>query len=366
VTLKRCAALTLTAVAALVLPACGSGSDASLRAPEPGAVKVDCGGKADLKASGSTAQANAMTQFVSAFEEACQGQKLSYTPNGSGVGVREFIDDQTDFGGTDSPMSAEESTGAKERCGGSDAWHLPVVFGPVAVTFNLVEKDTLALDAPTLARIFNGTITRWDDPAITRLNQSMPSQPITVVHRSDESGTSDTFQRYLEAASDGAWLKGAGRTWKGAAGRGAEGNEGTSKLVYSTDGSISYNEWSFAQAANLEWVDVVTTGGKDPVRISAETVGKTIAGAQVAVGGNDLKLDTSSFYTPTAAGAYPIVLATYEVVCSKYPDAETGKAVKAFMQSTIGGGQAGLVENGYVPLPEDLHAKVQTAVNAIR
>jgi phosphate transport system substrate-binding protein len=366
VTLKRCgAALTVAAAAALVLSACSNDSNASSAAQNPGAVKVDCGGKTDLKASGSTAQANAMTQFVTAFEKTCEGQKLSYTPNGSGAGIREFVGGQTDFGGTDSPMSADETTKAEERCGGSEAWHLPVVFGPVAVTFNLADKDTLALDAPTLAKIFNGTITRWDDPAITRLNQSMPSQPITVVYRSDESGTSETFQRYLEAASDGAWGKGAARKWNGGVGKGAEGNDGTSKLVNNTDGAISYNEWSFAKAQNLEWVDVVTPGSKDPVRISAESVGKTIAGAKVAVSGNDLKLDTSSFYKATEPGAYPIVLATYELVCSKYPDVETAKAVKAFLQSTIGGGQAGLVDQGYVPLPKDFQSKVETAVNAI-
>ena len=365
-TLKRCgAALTLAAAATLVLSACSNDGNASSTAHEPGAVKVDCGGKNDLKASGSTAQSNAMTQFVTAFEAACEGQKLTYTPNGSGEGVRQFIDGQTDFGGTDSPMSAEEATKAQQRCGGSDAWHLPVVFGPVAVTFNLADVTTLALDAATLAKIFNGTITRWDDPAITRLNQSMPSQPITVVYRTDESGTSETFQRYLEAASDGAWGKGANRTWNGGVGKGAEGNEGTSRLVNNTDGAISYNEWSFAQAQNLEWVDVVTSAGKNPVRISAESVGKTIAGAKVAVSGNDLKLDTSSFYKPTEAGAYPIVLTPYELVCSKYPDAEVGTAVKAFLQSTIGGGQAGLADHGYVPLPEDFQSKVESAVNAI-
>jgi phosphate transport system substrate-binding protein len=366
VTLKRCgAALTLAAAATLVLSACSSDGNASSAAHDPGAVKVDCGGKKDLKASGSTAQANAMTQFVTAFEAACEGQKLEYTANGSGEGVSQFVNGETDFGGTDSPMSADEATKAQERCGGAQAWHLPVVFGPVAITFNLAEKDTLALDAPTLAKIFNGSITRWDDPAITRLNQSMPSQPITVVHRSDESGTSETFQRYLEAASDGAWTAGADRTWKGAAGTGVEDNEAMAKTVYGGDGSIGYTEWSFAQAQNLEWVDIVTSASKDPVRISTESVGKTIAGAKVAVSGSDLKLDTTSFYKPTEAGAYPIVLTTYELVCSKYPDADTGTAVKAFLQSTIGGGQAGLGEHGYVPLPKDFQEKVDTAVNAI-
>jgi phosphate transport system substrate-binding protein len=358
------ATLIALAAAALVVSSCSNESDAS---STENVAQVDCGGKQSLTASGSTAQANAMTRFVTAFEEACSGQSLRYTPNGSGAGVREFIGDQTDFGGTDSLMSAEEATKARERCGGSEAWHLPVVFGPVAVVFNLAEEtvNSLALDAPTLAKIFNGTITRWDDPAITRLNASMPSQPITVVYRSDESGTSETFQRYLEAASDGAWTAGAGRTWKGAAGKGVDGNENMSKTVYGTDGSIGFTEWSFAQAQNLEWVDVVTSASKDPVRISAESVGKTIAGAQVAVSGNDLRLDTSSFYTPTEVGAYPIVLATYEVVCSKYPDAETGKAVRAFLQSTIGAGQSGLADQGYIPLPADFKSKVTTAVDAI-
>jgi phosphate transport system substrate-binding protein len=359
------AAVSLFAASALVLSACSSDSDASSTAKDAGAAKVSCGGASEVTGSGSTAQANAMTWFVNAFEEACSGQTVKYTANGSGAGVREFIGDQTDFAGTDSPLSADEATKAKQRCGGADAWHLPVVFGPVAVTFNVVEKDTLALDAPTLAKIFNGTITRWDDPAITRLNQSMPSQPIHVVYRSDESGTSETFQRYLEAASDGAWGKGAGRTWNGGVGEGAEGNEGSSKLVNNTDGSISYNEWSFALEQNLEFADIVTSASEQPVRISAESVGKTIAGATAAASGNNLVLDTSSFYKPTEADSYPIVLATYEVVCSKYADAETGEAVKAFLQATIGPGQDRLDQRGYIPLPGDFQSKVATAVNDI-
>ena len=366
VKLNTCgAALSLFAAAALVLSACSGGGNASSAERDAGSVKVDCGGKKELKASGSTAQANAMPRFVSAFEKACSGQTLSYTANGSGAGVREFIGNQTDFGGTDSPLSAEEAASAKERCGGAEAWHLPAVFGSVAITFNLANVDTLALDAPTLARIFNGEITSWNDPAITRLNQSMPAQPIHVVYRSDQSGTSDTFQHYLEAASGGAWGKGVGRTWNGGVGEGAEGNQGAATAVNSTDGAIGYAEWSFAQQENLEWVNIVTSAGPAPVRISAESGAKTIAAAKVSVAGNDLKLDTSAFYTPTEPDAYPIVLATYEVVCSKYPDADTGKAVRAFLQSTIGGGQAGLADHGYIPLPADFQAKVASAVNAI-
>jgi phosphate transport system substrate-binding protein len=152
-----------------------------------------------------------MTRFIKAFEKACPGQTLTHTSNGSGAGVSEFVSNQTDFGCSDSPLSEGEYAKAKQRCG-SDAWNLPVVFGPLAITYNLGSGDTLMLDAPTLAKIFNGTITRWDDPAITAHNPSMPPEAIHVVFRSDESGTTDNFQKYLDAASNGAWDKGAGKT----------------------------------------------------------------------------------------------------------------------------------------------------------
>ena len=97
---------------------------------------MSCGGKKTLKASGSTAQANAMTRFVNAFEQACSGQTLNYTANGSGAGISEFTGNQTDFGGSDSELLPPEYDAAQQRCG-SPAWNLPVVFGPIAITFNV-------------------------------------------------------------------------------------------------------------------------------------------------------------------------------------------------------------------------------------
>ena len=215
---------------------------------------MQCGGKPTLKASGSTAQANAMTRFVAAYESACSGQTLNYTSNGSGAGVSEFIGKQTDFGGSDSPLNATtgEVDKAATRCG-SPAWNLPVVFGPIAITYNLPGVDGLVLDGPTAAKIFNGAITEWNDPAIAALNpgKTLPATKITVVYRNDQSGTTDNFQKYLDAASDGAWGKGAGKTFNGGVGEGAKGNEGTSAAIKSTPGAITYNEWSFAKAQNL-------------------------------------------------------------------------------------------------------------------
>ena len=362
ITLKRSsAALSLLAATMLVLSACVSEKSTP---PYATAVKVACSGKQTLKASGSTAQANAMTQFIIAYQKACPGSDLTYTSNGSGAGVSEFLSGQTDFGGSDSPLAGDEYSKAKQRCG-SDAWNLPVVFGPLAITYNLYAKDTLVLDAPTLAKIFNGTITRWDDPAITALNSSMPSEPITVVYRSDSSGTTDNFQRYLDAASNGAWGKGTGKVFNGGIGEGARGNEGTSAKVRNTEGAITYNEWSFAEQERLFGAKIITSAGPRPVAINADSVGKAIAGATIAGQGNNLVLDIASFYKPTQSGAYPIVLATYELVCSKYSDPQVATAVRAFLQSTVGPGQVGLEDHGYFPLPDQFQSKVLSAVNAI-
>jgi phosphate transport system substrate-binding protein len=241
------------------------------------------------------------------------------------------------------------------------------VFGPIAVTFNLDGISTLNLDGPTTAKIFNGAITTWNDPAIKALNAgtNLPTTPINVVFRSDKSGTTYNFQKYLEAASDGIWGKGTGDTFDGGVGQSAAGNEGTSAALRSTNGSISYNEWSFAVGHQLGMAQIVTSAGPDPVTITPESVGKTIAGAKFAGEGNDLVVDTSSFYKPSESGAYPIVLATYEIVCSKYPDAATGAAVKAFMQATIGAGQSGLDQFGYIPMPSSFQSKLSAAVNGI-
>jgi phosphate transport system substrate-binding protein len=366
-------AVSLLAASALMLSACGSdantGATGETGGTAGGAGGIDCGGNKSLKSSGSSAQANAMTRFVTAYESACPGYTLNYTSSGSGAGVSEFLGGQTDFGGSDSPLNADkgEIEKAKARCSGADAWNLPTVFGPIAVTYNLAGVDGVALDGPTLAKIFNGTVTTWNAPEIAALNagKTLPGDKINVVFRSDESGTTDNFQKYLDAASGGAWGKGDGKTFAGGVGEGAKGNEGTSAAIKSTPGSITYNEWSYATKQGLQVADIVTSAGPDPVKLSVESAGTSIDSVTIKGQGNDLVLDTSSFYTPTAAGAYPIILPTYEIVCSKYPDAEVAPAVKAFLTVAIGEGQKGLEEAGYIPVPDAFKAKLTEAINAI-
>lgn len=362
-------AITASAAAITALSACGSDNNATSGSGGGAESAMSCGGKKSLKASGATAQANAMTRFVTAYEAACPGFTLNYTSSGSGAGVSEFVGGQTDMGGSDSPLNPDkgETEKAKARCGGSDAWNLPMVFGPIAITYNAPGIDSLILDGPTAAKVFNGTVNTWDAPEIAALNpgKTLPAQPIVVIFRSDESGTTDNFQRYLDAASDGAWGKGAGKTFNGGVGEGAKGNEGTSAAIKTTPGSITYNEWSFAKSQGLAVADVITSAGPDPVRLSVESAAKSIDDVQIKGQGNDLVLDTSSFYKPTEAGTYPIMLATYSLVCSKYPDGEVAEAVRAFLTVAVGKGQEGLTDNGYIPVPEAFKGKLTAAIDAI-
>lgn len=220
---------SLLAAAAGVLVVAGCSQTGPVQ-PYAENATVSCVGKPALTASGSTAQAAAMTHFAKAYQNACPEKTLDYTPIGSGAGIQEFIGAETDFGNSDSPLQGAEYDSAAKRCGGSAALNIPMVFGPIAITYNLPDVDVLILDGPTLAGIFSGAITRWDDPAISALNlpggrahpnprTAMPAMDIRVVHRSDQSGTTDNFQQYLQTASGGVWTRGAGKTFNGGVGR---------------------------------------------------------------------------------------------------------------------------------------------------
>lgn len=362
------AALSILVTGVLILSACGShnntaGGSSTTSAPP---VKVTCGGKPDLKASGSTAQKNAMAEFAKAFAQSCPGQSLEYTADDSSAGINEFLESKTDFAGSDSTMTKDEYAKAQQRCG-SPTWSLPMVVSPIAIAFNVNGVKSLNLDGLTAAQIFNGQINMWNDGAIAlqNLGVQLPNEPIHVVFRSDESGTTDNFQRYLDTASKGTWGFPAGRKFNGGVGEGAVGNDGAADKVKNTEGSITYLAWSFAQSDHLNTASIITSAGPDPVAISPESVGKTISTAWFIKKGDDLALDTISFYRPNQPGAYPIVLATYEIVCSKYQDAKVGQAVRAFLQSSIGPGQKGLVGAGYIPIPDEFKPRLLNSINAV-
>lgn len=366
-------AVGIVASAALVLAACGSDpasttsstATSGAAAAATGTANVACGGKTPLSGEGSTAQKTAMDIFAQQYAKACSGQIVNYNATGSGSGVKQFNAKQVDFGGSDSPLSGTDATAATARCDGNPAWNLPMVVGPIAIGYKLDGVSSLTLNGEVAAKIFNGAIKTWNDPAIAALNPgvTLPSKPIQVLSRSDESGTTDNFQHYLAAASKGAWTQGTGKAFKGGVGNGASGSNGVASAIRAADGAIGYMESSYATngitAAKLD-------SGSGAVELTPSNVAKALDAAVFKTpGSNDLAMDLDKIYAANTPGAYPLLLATYEIVCSKGYDADTAKAVKAFLTVSATTAQQPISEKGFVPLPQSLQDKVLTAVNAI-
>lgn len=368
--IAKAVVVTASVLAVASLSACGSDNNAPSSSPAASggdaARNAECAGKNTLTAEGSTAQQNAIAVFNQVWGQRCAGKNLSYNPTGSGAGVNQFIAAQVDFAGSDSPLSKDQPEQAAKRCGGNPAWNLPLVFGPVALAFNVPGVDTIVLNAELLAKVFTGAVTTWNDPAVAALNPGavLPDTPIVPVYRSDSSGTTDNFQKYLSTAAPQAWTKGAGKEFQGGAGEGAQKSAGVVQAVQATPGAIGYVEKGFAAQAGLPMAKIDT--GSGPIELTDASAGKAIEGAKFAAEGNDLVLDLNSIYGTTAAGAYPLVLATYEIVCSKGYDPDTAAAVKSFLTVAANDGQAGLSAAGYSPLPDAFKQRLLAAVAAIQ
>ena len=353
----------------LIVSACGSHNNASGGGTGTSAppVKVTCGGKPDLKASGSTAQKNAMTEFVKAFANACPGQSLDYTADDSSAGINEFLDSKNDFGGSDSVLSRDEYDRAQQRCG-SPTWNLPMVVSPIAIAFNVNGVTSLESRrsdrGPNLQRP-DQHVERRRDRAAEPGRANFPTSRSTSCSAATSPGPPTTSSDISTPPRRGTWGFPAGRKFNGGVGEGAVGNDGAADKVKNTEGSVTYLAWSFAQAQHLNTASIITSAGPDPVAISQESVGKTMSSAWFIKKGDDLALDTISFYRPNQPGAYPIVLATYEIVCSKYPDPKVGEAVRAFLQSAIGPGQKSLTSAGYIPIPDEFKPRLLNSINAI-
>ena len=223
--------------------------------------------------------------------------------------------------------------------------------------------DSLTLTPAVAAAIFDGKITKWNDPKIASVNSgvNLPATDIKVFFRSDESGTTENFTKYLKASAPDVWSYDPSKSWP-AAGEGKEKSSGVSEGVKSTDGGITYVEWSYAKDNKLGVAKVDNGGGA--VELTGETVGKAVEAAEPDGEGNDLRLKLD--YATKEAGAYPILLVTYEIVCSKYQDSATADKVKAFLTHFASTDtQKSLEEIGYAPLPSSVQGKVETAIAAI-
>ena len=257
-----------------------------------------------------------------------------------------------------------EADKAKERCENNPAWNLPMVVGPIAFAYNIDGIDKLVLNAEVLAEIFNGTIKTWNDPKIAKLNPgaNLPDANITVFFRSDESGTTENTTKFLSEAGNDAWKDEPAKAWTGT-GEGKNKSSGVAEATASTKNSITYIEWSYAKDNSLSMAQL--DSGNGAVELTGGSVAKAVTEAKVTGSGNDLSLDLK--YSGTKAGAYPALLVTYEIVCSKGLPADKTAIVKdllTFFSSTDE--QSNLEELGYAPLPSDLQSKVMTAVSAIQ
>ncbi|WP_128379816.1 phosphate ABC transporter substrate-binding protein PstS [Streptomyces cavernae] len=371
---NRLRALSLGAVAvsgALALTACGSddtspagdSGSASASAPKAGSIKCD-DAKGQLQASGSTAQKNAIDAWVKAYRTACPEVQINYNPTGSGAGITAFTQGQTAFAGSDSALKPEEVEESKKICTGGQGIDLPMVVGPIAVGYKLDGVDSLVLDAPTLAKIFDSKITKWNDEAIKKLNPEakLPDLKIQAFHRSDESGTTQNFTKYLKAAAADDWKYEAEKSWQAKGGQSAQGSSGVAQQVGQTNGAISYMELSYAKDG-ISTVDIKTEAA-EPVKATTENATKSITEAKIVGTGKDLALELN--YTPKAEGAYPITLVTYEIVCDKGNKADTLPAAKSFLTYIASEeGQGLLTEAGYAPVPEEIITKVRETISGL-
>lgn len=372
--LQRFARLSAIAlVGVLALAACGSDNNSSTAASSA-AGGAASGGSAPaycasgtLNGSGSTAQANAMTEWIKDYQTACPNATVNYAQVGSGQGIKDFLAKTTSFGGSDSALNPDkgEPAAANTRCAPGTAVDLPMVPGPIAVVYNVPGADNLVFTPQVLAGIFSGKITKWDDPAIKALNPSatLPAQGITTFHRSDASGTSDNFTKYLAAAAGSAWTYGHDKQWKAPGGQGAKGSAGIAQAISSTKYTISYDEYSYARDNKLQMGQI--DNGSGPVTLTPDAVAKAVAAAKVVGTGEDLTLSLD--YATKAPGAYPILLVTYEITCVNGGlPADQAALVKGFLTYIVSdAGQQKLVALGYAPLPTQIQSKVQAVIAKI-
>jgi phosphate transport system substrate-binding protein len=305
-----------------------------------------------------------MEAWVQNYSSACSGATINYTPSGSGAGVKQFIAGKVPFAGSDSALKDDEQGPADARCAGGKAVDLPMVISPIAVTYNLKGVDKLAVSPKALAGIFQGTITKWNDPAIAATNSgaTLPATSIQVVFRSKDSGTTDNFTKFLEKAAGGDWKLGTGKAWKGKVGQGAPGSGDVAAAVKSTDGAISYIDAPDAKKNSLSMAALDL--GSGAVEINDDSVGKAVAKAEKTVTGNDIKLSLD--YGLTEAGAYPLVLVTYEITCTKGLPADQAALVKSFLTYTVSDeGQTAAADAGYSKLPAELQSQVKQSIDAI-
>ncbi|GGJ91278.1 phosphate-binding protein [Pilimelia anulata] len=344
------AGLAGLALAALALTGCSNG-DKGTSDPAAGGLG-DLSG--ELKASGASFPDAYYQEVIAKFKDAAPKLTVTYNPVGSGTGKEEFGKGLTDFAGTDSLV--KDGQGPKT----GEFLYVPTVAAPITISYNLTGVSDLKLSPDTLAKVFSRQVKVWNDPAIAADNAgvTLPATPITVVHRSDGSGTTSNFTKYLAAASP-LWKLGSGDTvaWPADTQAGAK-NSGVAQLIKQGNGAIGYVDLSDAKATGLTFAAVKNKNG--------EFVAPTLEGATAALAGAEVAADVS--YSPlnaAGAGAYPITAPTFLLVKTKYDDAAKAKAIKGFITYLLNDGRDIAAEVNFAVLPDALKTKALAQLDKI-
>jgi len=360
----------LAAASTLVLAGCAANEDIAetptSAAETPTEAVVELTGT--LNGSGASSMAAGQEAWIAGFQIANPGVTVNYGPTGSGTGRAQFMTGATSFTGSDSYWKDEELLEDFPSCvAGTMPWEFPIWISPIAIIFNLDGISSLNMDGPTVAGIFAGEITMWNDAAIAATNPgvSLPDLAVTAVHRSDESGTSKNFTDYLSAVAGDTWTVGAIEAWPAEyRGEGAQGTSGVVSAVNGGNGTIGYADAS--RAGDLGTVAVKV--GDDYVSYSAEAAAAVVDASPLVAGRESYDLATNIDRNTTASGAYPIVLVSYLMGCNDYIDDAQAELVRAWASYLVSeeGQNAAAASAGNAPISAGLRAKAQVIIDAIK
>jgi phosphate transport system substrate-binding protein len=298
-----------------------------------------------INGAGATFPYPIYSKWFSEYQKTHKDVEFNYQSIGSGGGIKQVLAQTVDFGATDAPMSDEELKTAK-----SPIRHIPTVLGAVAITYNVTGVPAnLNLDGQTLANIFLGTVTKWNDASIAKLNPKakLPATDILVVRRSDGSGTTAVFTEYLAAVSADFKTKvGVGKNVNWPSGIGAKGNEGVTAMVAQTDGAIGYTELAYAITSQLHVASMKNAKGEF---VSPSVASITNSASSVKKFDGDLRI---SIINADVKGAYPISSFTY-ILLPEIASAQI-TATKAFLIWALKDGQKYASDLHYAPLPKKM------------
>lgn len=325
----------------------------------------------NFSGAGASSQQAAVEAWIAGFQGTNPEAKIAYDPSGSGAGVQTFLTGATAWAGSDKALADDEVEQSKSVCTEGTAFDVPVYISPIAVVFNLKGVSDagkhINMDAATIAKIFDGKITKWNDPAIADQNKDLklPDTAITVVHRSDKSGTTQNFVSYFKDVTPDNWTYDLSENWPNEVGQGAKGTSGVISTVKQADGTIGYAD--FSQVGDLGTVAVKV--GDKYNEISAEAGSKVIGDSKqddTVKGDNRIVIKIN--HATEAEGAYPIVLVSYDIVCPAYKDTKQAEFAKAWLTYVTSdeGQKAAQDAAGTAPLPSSLKSEITKSIEAIK